>query len=194
MSTRDGDDSAVGARPTRTPRSSCGRRTCRWHALPPPPPARQGMYPGHRPLCCRRLCCRRHSARRTANFVDGCFWHGCPELGGKAPFTGPNPGLWKETMRRNAERDRRIDCVGGGTGLDGRSDLGMRRCPRPIRRRRQGARFLWSCSKHKNRQREETPAANGGRDDQRNSWQRPGSLTPQCRTGRPRALPSAPGM
>lgn len=44
--------------------------------------------------------------RRVAVFVDGCFWHGCPEHGRKAPWTGPNAALWAEKMRRNAERDR----------------------------------------------------------------------------------------
>lgn len=45
--------------------------------------------------------------RRVAVFVDGCFWHGCPEHGRKTPWTGPNAGQWAEKMRRNAERDRR---------------------------------------------------------------------------------------
>lgn len=45
--------------------------------------------------------------RRIAVFVDGCFWHGCPEHGRKKPWTGPNAQLWEEKMRRNAERDLR---------------------------------------------------------------------------------------
>jgi DNA mismatch endonuclease (patch repair protein) len=45
--------------------------------------------------------------RRLAVFVDGCFWHGCPEHGRKTPWTGPNAALWEEKMRRNADRDRR---------------------------------------------------------------------------------------
>ncbi len=45
--------------------------------------------------------------RRLAIFVDGCFWHGCPEHGRKQPWTGPNASLWGEKMRRNAERDKR---------------------------------------------------------------------------------------
>ena len=45
--------------------------------------------------------------RRVAVFVDGCFWHGCPEHGRSTPWTGPNAALWTEKMRRNAERDRR---------------------------------------------------------------------------------------
>jgi DNA mismatch endonuclease, patch repair protein len=45
-------------------------------------------------------------SRRVAVFVDGCFWHGCPEHGRKTAWTGPNAVLWEEKMRRNAERDR----------------------------------------------------------------------------------------
>lgn len=45
--------------------------------------------------------------RRVAVFVDGCFWHGCPEHGRKTPWTGPNADLWAEKMRRNADRDHR---------------------------------------------------------------------------------------
>ena len=46
-------------------------------------------------------------SRRIAVFVDGCFWHGCPEHARKTPWTGPNADLWEEKMRRNADRDRR---------------------------------------------------------------------------------------
>ncbi|GGB90018.1 DNA mismatch repair protein Vsr [Knoellia flava TL1] len=45
--------------------------------------------------------------RNVAVFVDGCFWHGCPEHGRKTPWSGPNAELWAEKMRRNAERDER---------------------------------------------------------------------------------------
>ena len=44
--------------------------------------------------------------RHVAVFVDGCFWHGCPEHGRKTPWTGPNAGPWSEKMRRNHERDK----------------------------------------------------------------------------------------
>lgn len=46
-------------------------------------------------------------SRRLAVFVDGCFWHGCPQHGRKTPWTGPNAELWAAKMERNAERDRR---------------------------------------------------------------------------------------
>jgi DNA mismatch endonuclease, patch repair protein len=45
--------------------------------------------------------------RRVAVFVDGCFWHGCPQHGRKTPWTGPNAELWADKMRRNHERDLR---------------------------------------------------------------------------------------
>lgn len=40
--------------------------------------------------------------RRVAVFVDGCFWHGCPEH-----FTGTtaNRAWWKAKISRNRERD-----------------------------------------------------------------------------------------
>ena len=43
---------------------------------------------------------------RVAVFVDGCFWHGCPEH-----FVPPkaNRGFWAEKIRTNQERDRRSD-------------------------------------------------------------------------------------
>lgn len=46
-------------------------------------------------------------SRRVAVFVDGCFWHSCPQHGRKKPWSGPNADLWAEKMRRNAERDKR---------------------------------------------------------------------------------------
>ena len=43
---------------------------------------------------------------RIAVFVDGCFWHGCPEHG-KRP--GEPGGYWHAKLERNASRDRRND-------------------------------------------------------------------------------------
>ena len=42
---------------------------------------------------------------RVAVFVDGCFWHDCPEHG-----TTPrnNRDWWSEKLSRNAERDRNV--------------------------------------------------------------------------------------
>jgi DNA mismatch endonuclease (patch repair protein) len=39
---------------------------------------------------------------RLAIFVDGCFWHGCPEHGNQPKL---NTGYWTEKLRRNMARD-----------------------------------------------------------------------------------------
>ncbi|MGJ6125544.1 very short patch repair endonuclease [Mycolicibacterium sp. Y3] len=41
---------------------------------------------------------------RTAIFVDGCFWHGCPQHGPKE-FTGPNARRWADKLTANRIRD-----------------------------------------------------------------------------------------
>jgi DNA mismatch endonuclease (patch repair protein) len=43
---------------------------------------------------------------RVAVFVDGCFWHGCPEH-----FVPPktNPEYWHDKIGRNIQRDRDTD-------------------------------------------------------------------------------------
>ena len=46
------------------------------------------------------------TARRVAVFVDGCFWHCCPEHGSKPAV---NVGYWDPKLRRNVERDRAAD-------------------------------------------------------------------------------------
>lgn len=43
--------------------------------------------------------------RRIAVFVDGCWWHSCPQHGRRTPWTGPNASLWEEKMARNRRRD-----------------------------------------------------------------------------------------
>jgi DNA mismatch endonuclease (patch repair protein) len=43
---------------------------------------------------------------RVAVFVDGCFWHGCPEHG---RIPKDPTGYWGVKLRRNSERDRRND-------------------------------------------------------------------------------------
>jgi len=45
-------------------------------------------------------------AARLAVFVDGCFWHACPEHG-RAPRN--NAGWWAEKLAANTARDRRKD-------------------------------------------------------------------------------------
>ncbi len=43
---------------------------------------------------------------RVAVFVDGCFWHGCPEH-----YTRPvrNAEFWRAKLKRNQARDKRVD-------------------------------------------------------------------------------------
>ncbi|QXJ26575.1 very short patch repair endonuclease [Actinomadura graeca] len=46
------------------------------------------------------------TARKVAVFVDGCFWHVCPEHG-REPTS--NEWYWTPKLRRNVERDRAAD-------------------------------------------------------------------------------------
>jgi DNA mismatch endonuclease (patch repair protein) len=48
------------------------------------------------------------TARRVAVFVDGCFWHACPEHG-RDPAV--NEWYWAPKLRRNVERDRAADAA-----------------------------------------------------------------------------------
>lgn len=43
---------------------------------------------------------------RVAVFVDGDFWHGCPQHGQRT-FTGPNAERWVRKLARTRERDER---------------------------------------------------------------------------------------
>ena len=43
---------------------------------------------------------------KIAVFVDGCFWHQCPEHG---TMPKANGDWWREKLDRNVERDRRVD-------------------------------------------------------------------------------------
>ena len=53
------------------------------------------------------------TARRVAVFVDGCFWHACPEHGGKPSV---NQGYWGPKLQRNVERDRAADAALAAAG------------------------------------------------------------------------------
>src|SRR5580658_4658242 len=53
------------------------------------------------------------TARRVAVFVDGCFWHCCPDHGSKP---APNTWYWEPKLRRNVERDRTADAALGQAG------------------------------------------------------------------------------
>lgn len=43
---------------------------------------------------------------RVAAFLDGCFWHACPQHGTRPTA---NAGYWLAKLRRNVERDRIVD-------------------------------------------------------------------------------------
>jgi DNA mismatch endonuclease, patch repair protein len=44
--------------------------------------------------------------RKVAVFVDGCFWHACPEHGSKPKS---NEWYWSPKLAKNVERDRAAD-------------------------------------------------------------------------------------
>jgi len=43
---------------------------------------------------------------RIAVFVDGCFWHACPEHGVRPKN---NREFWRKKLDRNIERDREVN-------------------------------------------------------------------------------------
>lgn len=51
--------------------------------------------------------------QRVAVFIDGCYWHGCPEH-----YTAPkeNADFWRGKVERNRERDRETDQALGDAG------------------------------------------------------------------------------
>lgn len=51
--------------------------------------------------------------QRVAVFVDGCFWHGCPQHG-RRPSS--NSEYWNAKLQRNMERDRDTDVALAGAG------------------------------------------------------------------------------
>ena len=53
------------------------------------------------------------TARRVAVFVDGCFWHACPEHGSKP---AANVWYWEPKLRQNVERDRAADAALAAAG------------------------------------------------------------------------------
>jgi DNA mismatch endonuclease, patch repair protein len=55
------------------------------------------------------------TARRVAVFVDGCFWHACPEHGRKPTN---NTWYWGPKLQRNVERDRLADAALSAAGWD----------------------------------------------------------------------------
>jgi DNA mismatch endonuclease (patch repair protein) len=53
------------------------------------------------------------TSRKVAVFVDGCFWHACPEHG-SAPKS--NEWYWSPKLAKNVERDRAVDAALEGAG------------------------------------------------------------------------------
>jgi DNA mismatch endonuclease, patch repair protein len=45
-------------------------------------------------------------SQRVVVFVDGCFWHGCPQ---HCRVPAANADYWEPKLRGNSERDRRTD-------------------------------------------------------------------------------------
>lgn len=43
---------------------------------------------------------------KVAVFLDGCFWHGCPQ---HQQVPKSNPDYWGPKLRANQNRDRRVD-------------------------------------------------------------------------------------
>ena len=54
------------------------------------------------------------TARKVAVFVDGCFWHVCPDHGSRPSV---NQGYWAPKLLRNVERDRAADSALERAGL-----------------------------------------------------------------------------
>ena len=46
--------------------------------------------------------------RKVAVFVDGCFWHSCPE---HRSLPRSNRDWWRQKLERNVERDRDTDAA-----------------------------------------------------------------------------------
>lgn len=46
--------------------------------------------------------------KKIAVFIDGCFWHGCPE---HATLPKRNRDYWAPKLARNIERDRETDAL-----------------------------------------------------------------------------------
>ena len=77
---------------------------------------RRGLRFRKHPKVLPGLRCRPDLAFPTeqiAVFVDGCFWHGCPEHG-TTPKT--NSAYWQEKFERNRVRDTRNDAALAAAG------------------------------------------------------------------------------
>ena len=71
------------------------------------------------------------TSRKVAVFVDGCFWHACPDHGSKPKN---NDWYWSPKLARNVERDRAADEALAQAGWTVRPAVGARadsRTPSP---------------------------------------------------------------
>jgi DNA mismatch endonuclease (patch repair protein) len=84
-----------GTRPEMALRRALHRRGLRF-VVDRPVPGGTGV--GASTSCC--------AARRVAVFVDGCFWHSCPE---HSHLPKTNPSWWRLKFRGIARRDRDTD-------------------------------------------------------------------------------------
>lgn len=53
--------------------------------------------------------------QRIAVFVDGCFWHRCPDHGSRPKANG---AWWRQKLDANVARDRRNDAALAGAGWE----------------------------------------------------------------------------
>ena len=75
------------------------------------------------------------TARKVAVFVDGCFWHACPDHGSKPSV---NQGYWAPKLAQERGTGPRGRFGAGAGGLAGGPAVGAR--PARRRRRRRGHR------------------------------------------------------
>lgn len=72
---------------------------------------------------------------KTAVFVDGCFWHGCPQ---HATWPKSRAAFWRKKIETNRARDRRVSRALRGRGWKvlrvWEHELTRRNQPRLIRR------------------------------------------------------------
>jgi len=48
------------------------------------------------------------TAKRIAIFVDGCFWHACPQ---HATSPATNAEFWLQKISRNVDRDQKVNAL-----------------------------------------------------------------------------------
>jgi DNA mismatch endonuclease (patch repair protein) len=86
---------------------------------------------------------------RVAVFVDGCFWHGCPE---HQRVPQRNREYWVPKLQANIDRDSRVDAARPEGGWDvvrvwehEEVDVGTTRVVEALERRHRGTASASSC-------------------------------------------------